>query len=95
MSKRTRNKREKEAHEGKVKKRKKSELFKTPEVKRSRECERDYNILFFTQNKLLLTRDLIKDHLEYAFAADTTNEMKTEIDLIVKECKSTSNKHLL
>lgn len=75
MSKETREKREKEAHEGKIIK-KKSAIFKTPEVKRTRECERDYNILLLTQNKLLLTLDLIKDHLEYAFNAETTNEMK-------------------
>lgn len=94
MSRSTREKREKEAQEGKVIK-KKSEIFKTPEVKRKRKCERDYNVLLLTQNKLLLTLDLIKDHLQYAFAADKTEEMKKEINLIINECKGAGNKHLL
>ena len=51
--------------------------------------------MLHTQNKLLLTLDLIKDHLQYAFAADTTEEMKKEIYLIIKECKAACNKHLL
>lgn len=94
MSKSTREKREKEAHDGKVIK-KKSEIFKTPEVKRTKECERDYNVLLLTRNELLLTLDLIKDHLKYAFNADSTEDMKKEINLIINECRSTDNKHFL
>ena len=94
MSKNTREKREKEAHDGKVIK-KKSEIFKTPEVKRTKECERDYNVLLLTRNELLLTLDLIKDHLKYAFNADSTEDMKKEINLIINECRSTDNKHFL
>lgn len=94
MSKSTREKREKEAHEDKVIK-KSSEIFNTPEIKRTRECVRDYNILLMTKNKLLIIIDMIKDHLELAFSADTTTEMKQEIDLIIKKCKCSDNKHLL
>ena len=43
----------------------------------------------------MLTIDLIKDHLRYAFAADKTEEMKKEINLIINECKGAGNKHLL
>lgn len=94
MSKETREKREREALNGKVIK-KESNLFKMPEIKRTRECERDYNILLLTQNKLLLSLDYIKEHLKAAFEESSTYKMKEELELIIDECIRVDNKHLL
>lgn len=94
MSKETRQKREKEAVEGKIVKEAGS-VFNTPEVKRTREYDREYNLLLLLENEILISLDFVKEHLKAAFSLNSTKEMKEEINTIIERCRNTKNKHFI
>lgn len=84
-------KKDKEAEEGKVIV-EGSELFKRSEVKRTGGKVARYEQLIH-ENKLLMTADLIKEHLKRAFAETEEKKMADHMKEIIELCDETENSH--
>ena len=87
----TRERRDDEAAEQRVL-RKGSELFNTPEVRRTHGATERYEELI-SQNKLLLTCDIVKEKLEKAYGRKSVGWMRRDMNDIVEICRGTENKH--
>ena len=92
-SKKTLEKKDVEAAEGKVIK-KSGELFSRPEVTRTEGYLNRYEQLI-AQNKLLFTADIVKEKLSVAYTLDDEIKMADEISEIIEICMGTGNNHFL
>lgn len=84
---------DKEYEEGKIIS-KESQLFNTPSITRKGGQEELYNRLI-KENKLILTIDIVKAKLSYAYSCNTEEEMRKEIQEIIGICRGTENKHFI
>lgn len=84
---------DKEYEEGKIIS-KGSQLFNTPSITRKGGQEELYNRLI-KENKLILTIDIVKAKLSYAYSCNTEEEMRKEIQEMIEICRGTGNKHFI
>lgn len=92
-SKKTLEKKDMEAAEGKVIK-KSGKLFRRPEVT-LKEGYLDRYEQLIAQNRLLFTADIVKDKLSLAYTLEDEIKMAYEISGIIEICIETGNKHFL
>ncbi len=91
-SKETLKKKDQEAKDGKVISKGSTIFHTTEKIRKGGNEARNAQIL--KENELILTAELIREKVSYAYTLDNKKEMAKEIDEIIEMCNDADNKHL-